>query len=101
MEDLQFHQQSVLINSIMQTPGWEAFIKSLEARKAATIMRQQRSETDIEVAAVEKKGDNVTIVVINKDYLKHELDFILRLEGQFKEWAIEAAKNVVKGEVNE
>jgi hypothetical protein len=91
-EETIYHDRAVLICSIMQTDGWKEFQKVIAERKQGCLERIARSESGIEVASVEKKGNGITIVILNKDELQHELALLSRLEGQFKDWQIEAAK---------
>jgi hypothetical protein len=91
-QDSKFHDEAVTINAIMQTDGWKAFLARIERRRKALAAKMARCETDLEVSAVEKKGDNITVVVLLKDPLKMEEFFWKNLEGEFEALKAEAAK---------
>jgi hypothetical protein len=91
-DESQFHDRSVLITSAFQTDGGKEFLKVIEERKQGCLERIAKSESGIEIGAVENKPGGITIVVLNKDELQHELTFWKRLEGSFKTWHEEAHK---------
>jgi len=87
-----FHDEAVLITSFLKSEGGQAFINRIERQKKHLELKVQRSESDIEVSAVEKKGDNITIVVLNKDENKIKLGLQNALLGEFELLKNEAAK---------
>lgn len=90
--DAKYHEEAVKIAAIMQTEGWKAYVERLQRKKATYVRLMERGEIDLDVSAVEKKGDNVTLVVVNKDVNKIAHDFILALEREFRDLQIEAAR---------
>jgi hypothetical protein len=87
-----YHDEAVLITSFIKTEGGQALLARWARQKKTVEAKIARNETDLEVAAVEKKGENITIVVLNKDELKIRLSFLNLIEKEFKDMQIEAAK---------
>ena len=96
-KELTYHDKAVLINAMMLTDGWKAFNSWFSEKKKALEERISRNETDIEIGGIEKKDDNITIVVLNKDELKIRLAFIRILESELQGFQIEATKPEEKG----
>lgn len=90
--DPLFHEEAVLISSVFQQPGWIKWLERISRKKESLALKMSRNETDIEVAAVEKKAKGITIVVLNKDVNKLAYDLLVSLENEFKELQIEAAR---------
>ena len=90
--DPVFHDQAVIMNAGLATDFGKELMKIIENRKQGCLLRLSRNESGVEFAGVTSRPEGVTIVILNKDELQHELSFWLRLEGQFKEWAAEAIR---------
>ena len=88
----QYHAEAVAINSMMQHPGWSVFMERWERKKKALQERTIREEIDIEVGGIEKKGENITLVILNKDENKIKLAFLKLLEREFRELQLESAR---------
>lgn len=92
VEDAVYHDKCVIINSLMQQEGWKTLEAEFVCMKNSCLEKLARCESGLEVAGVEQKSHGVTIVVLNKDILQHELAFWKTLEKKFYEWQIEALK---------
>ena len=89
---LEYHNQSVAISQMMSHPGFAVLMEVWAKKKERLKDRIERTETDIEVGGIEKKDDNITIVILNKDENKIKKAAIEMLEREFKAYQAEAAK---------
>jgi hypothetical protein len=91
-EDLDFHERAVRIVSLFQNDGWKEFEKVIDRTIESLLDKIGRDSSGVEVGAVDKKGQNITIVVLNSSELQHELKFWRKLKKQFVVWQEEAAR---------
>lgn len=91
IEDPSFHDFALTMTRLFSTGDGLKFIEWVEEKKTKAIEKVLSSQSDINVAAVEKKEDGITIVVLNKDENKYELDSWAEIQKQIARWKAEAS----------
>lgn len=79
---------------LMTYEGWQDIEKYVDEKIAFQVARLSANESVVEVAAVDKQGDNITVVVLNKDAAQHELRFWRMLKAKFNDWRKIARENI-------
>jgi hypothetical protein len=88
----EYHEKSLRIMSLMQHPGWTDFWGEIEKTRKMLQERSFWTESDIEVASVNNSTKGITVVMLNKDVVKMELQVWKRLENTIEKWKKEAMK---------
>ena len=95
-EDPEFYDFALTMTRLFSTGDGKKFVEWVEKNKMKALEKIVANPSDINVAAVEKKDDGITIVVLNKDENKYDLDSWAELQRYFERWRIEATG--IKGE---
>ena len=92
MNEKQYKIRANKIYGIMSQEGWKEFLQHIKDEKEKIYEKMKHAESCIEVADVAVKTKNITIVMLNKDSLQHELALWTKLEQQINDWAMVALK---------
>jgi hypothetical protein len=87
-----YHDKCILLASLFNTDAGKKLLEEFVQEKSKLLDKIARSESGIEVSAVEQKSNSITVVILNKDEIQHELKFIKKWEAKFAEWKEEARK---------